>query len=110
MSTTAGPLAAASAAATEKPSRSGSCTSSSTASGSVGRDRREGFRRVRRLAGDDVPGALEQLPRDRAKRLMVVDDQHPLRHVAIVAHASGRRSGFSLESRRSRWKPRPAVG
>ena len=58
----------------------------------------EGFRRVRRFAGDDVPGALQELSRDRAKRLVVVDDQHALHHVAIVAHRCGSSSGFSLES------------
>jgi YVTN family beta-propeller protein len=33
---------------------------------------------------------------------MVVDDEHPLHHVVIVAHKPGENSGFSLESRRNR--------
>ena len=99
MSTTAGPPAAVRALATKKPSRSGSCTSSNTASGLVRCDSSKGFRSVRSFAGNDVPRALEQLPGHSTKRLVVVDDQHPFHVFAIVAHGCRNDSGFSLESR-----------
>ena len=105
MSTTAGPPAPMSAVATEKPSPSGKLHVEQHRVGRFGGDRRKRSRGVGRLAGNDEPAALEELPRDRPKRLMVVDDQHPLRHVAIVAHGSrNTTSGFSLEFARSRWK------
>ena len=64
----------------------------------LGCDRRKRFRGVGRLAGNDVPAALEELPRDRAKRLVVVDDQHPLHHVQSSHTAVPANKGFPWNS------------
>ena len=88
MSTTAGPPAAVSARRDREAVAVRELHVEQHGVGRLGGDRREGFRRVGRFAGDDVPGALQELARDRAKRLMVVDDQHSLHHSAIVAHGS----------------------
>src|SRR6266545_5612139 len=108
MSTTAGPSAAASADAIAKAVSVGKLHVKKHGVRRLGSDRGEGFRRIRCLAGDDVARALQQLPRDGAKRLVIVDDQHTL------AHTGNRRTRLPRRLRvfpgfvRIRWNPRAA--
>src|SRR5207244_4119779 len=72
----------------------------------LGGDRGEGLCRIGCFAGDDVAGAFQQLSRDGAKRLVIVDDQDAL------SHRFNRRTRFRSRLRvfpgiaRLRWNPR----
>ena len=77
--------------ATSNPSRSGSCTSSRTISGSELADLGERLGAVRGLADDRRSPPPRAAPRGRAEARVVVDDQNGRRHARIVAERGASR-------------------